>query len=191
MSRYLINPQIDIDSENILNIMSQILLNISNSIQSINNIVINENYILMINKINQILNNYLKIYNFFNYGITTIGIQIYNQNVEIVSFIIIQLNINRYINIFSNWDDFIVGNYNQQNKIIYNLLTQQQKNDLNYSIVSGDLYFLNDINENNISGMLLKPKNNNCKCINQSNNIYNTKNKSNYVYISTIYWNFQ
>lgn len=184
MGIYSINPQITINSQNILNIMTQLINDISNSIQSIYNIIIESQYILMINHINSILNNYLKIYNFFNYGINYIYVQIYNQNIDLVVYVIIQLTKPKYINIYSNWSDFSNGKYNNQIKIIYQILTQQQKNELNNSLISGDLYFITDLSfvYNGITtmGILFKPKNINCDCDKQTNN---------YAYVNTIYWN--
>ena len=78
------------------------------------------------------------------------------------------------------------GVYYNQTKYIYNELTPQQKNDLTYSIISGHLYFINDINfvynNENTYGMLLKPKNINCECDNKTTNQY--------TYISTIYYQY-
>jgi len=184
MGIYLINPQIIVNSQNILNVMTQLINDISNSIQSIYNIIIEPQYILMVNNVNSIFNNYLKIYNFFNYGINYIYIQIYNQNIDLVIYVVIQLTKPKYINIYSNWNDFSNGMYNNQTKIIYQILTQQQKNELNYSIISGDMYFLTNLNfiYNGITtiGILLKSKNINCDYNKQTNN---------YAYINTIYWN--
>lgn len=183
MGIYSINPKTTIDTNNILNIMSQLLIDISNSIKSIYNIINETQYVLMINNINSILNNYLKIYNYFDYGINNIYIQIYNQNIELVAFITIKLDKYKYLNLNSYWNIFIIGLYNNQIKIIYQELTTQEKNDLRYSIISGDLYFINDINfiynGINTTGMLIKPKTNTCEC--------NTNNE--YTYINTIYWN--
>lgn len=187
MGIYSINPKTQINSANILNIMLQLLLEISNSIQSIFNIIVETQYILIINVINQILNNYLKIYNFYNYGVSNLYVQIYNQNIELVVFIVIQLKKYRYINLNSNWNDFIKQLLNTQTKIIYMELEPQEKNDLRYSIVSCNLYFIGEknfiYNQLNTIGMLLKPKNNNCKCNNQLNCSIQ------YTYVSTIYWN--
>lgn len=186
MGIYSINPQTIVNSQNILNIMTQLINDISNSIQSIYNIIIESQYIIMINNINSILNNYLKIYNFFNYGINYIYIQIYNQNINLVVYVVIQLTKPKYINIYSNWSDFLNGTYKNQTKIIYQILTQQQKNELNYAVISGDLYFVTDLgfvyNGINTMGILLKPKNINCDCNKQTNNFE-------YTYVNTIYWN--
>lgn len=191
MAIFSINPKIKIDNNNILNIMSQLVLEISNSIQSIYNIINDNNYTLMINNINNILNNYFKIYNYYGHGITNVYVQIYNQNIELVAFVNIKLTKYNYTNLNSNYSYFITGLYNNQPKIIYQELTQAQKNNLRYSIVSGDLYFIDEIqfiyNSLNTSGNLIKPKTktNSCECTNINNN----NNNIEYTYISTIYWN--
>lgn len=185
MGIYSINPKTKIDANNILNIMTQLVLEISNSIQSIYNIIDETTYVVMTNNINDVLNNYLKIYNYYEYGITNIFVQIYNQNVELVAFVNIKLNKYKYVNLNSYWNDFVNGTYNNEAKIIYQELTQDEKNNLRYSIVSDSLYFIDDIqfiyNGENMTGILIKPKINNCEC--GGNNILE------YSYISTIYWN--
>jgi hypothetical protein len=185
MGIYSINPQSNVDSANILNIMSQLIKDISNSIQSIYNIVLQIKYNLFIDNIKDVLDNYLKIYNFYNYGITHLYVQVYNQNIDLVVFASIQLYKYKYIIAYSKWNNFSNGVYYNKTKYIYNVLTPQQKNDLVYSIISGDLYFIPDINfvynGLNTSGMLLKPKYSNCECNNQTINEYS--------YISTIYYN--
>lgn len=185
MGIYSINPKTKIDANNILNIMTQLVLEISNSIQSIYNIIDETTYVVMTNNINDVLNNYFKIYNYYEYGITNIFVQIYNQNVELVAFVDIKLNKYKYVNLNSYWNDFAVGIYNDETKIIYQELTQDEKDNLRYSIVSGNLYFIDNIqfiyNRENMTGILIKPKINNCEC--GGNNILG------YSYISTIYWN--
>lgn len=184
MGIYFINPQYIINSQNIINIMTQLVNTISNSIKSNYNIIFENEYINMSNNVNQILNNYLKIYNFYNYGIKYIYVQIYNQNINLVSYVQIKLDKPKYINTNSNWNDFIVGKYNNQDMVIYNVLTQEQKNELNYSLISGNLYFIPDINftynQKNTTGILIKPAINTCECNNQN---------IDYSYITTIYWN--
>lgn len=188
MAIYSINPKTKIDNDNILNIMSQLILEISNSIQSIYNIIDDIMYVKMINNINDILNNYLKIYDYYGYGITNIFLQIYNQNIELVVFVNIKLNKYKYVNLNSIWNDFAVGIYNSRAKIIYQELTQEEKGNLRYSIISGNLYFIDKIqfiyDDVNMTGILIKPKINSCanSCANSNNNSIG------YAYISTIYW---
>lgn len=188
MPVYTINPKLNVDSENIINIMSQLINDISKSINSIYNIVIYEKYILMMNNINEILNNYLKIYKFLQYNIQYIYIQIYNQNINLVSQILINIIPYKYIVTNSNWESFIAGKYYNSNKIVYSELDLIQKNNLRYSIISGDLYFVDNVvftyNDLNTFGMLIKPvSNNNCDC---NCNIQTNKN---YCYVTTLYWN--
>ena len=187
MGIYSINPQTNVNSQNISNIMTQLINDISNSIQSIINIISQSQYDLMIMNINKVLNDYLKIYGFFDYGLTNIYIQIYNQNIDLISYVNIILKQNKYINYNSIWGDFYCGKYNDRIKIIYNQLTPEEKNILKFSIISGDLYFIDDINftfdELNTTGILLKPKNNNCICK------CNDQNTNQYTYITTLYWN--
>ena len=78
MGIYFINPQYKVDSLNILNIMTLLINDISNYIKSIYNIVIQSKYNLIIDIINDVLGNYLKIYNFFNYGLKSIYIESYS-----------------------------------------------------------------------------------------------------------------
>ena len=150
---------------------------ISKSINSIYNIVIETKYTMMITNINQILNNYLKIYDFLKYNITNIYVQIYNQNIDLVSWVNIQIIPFKYINIDSKWYKFITGIYFNSDKIIYSQLNTQQQNDLRYSIISTDLYFIDDLNfiynDLNTFGIILKPKYNN----------------NDYSYVTTLYWN--
>jgi len=185
MGIYSIDPKTKIDANNTLNIMTQLLLEISNSIQSIYNIIDETSYVAMINNLNDVLNNYLKIYNYYGYGITNMYVQIYNQNVELVAFVNIKLNKHKYVNLNSYWNDFVVGIYNNETKIIYQELTQDEKDNLRCSIVSGNLYFIDNVqfvyNGENMTGILIKPKINNCDC--------GGNNTLGYSYISTIYWN--
>lgn len=186
MPIYNINPQYNIDSTNIINIMVMLINDISKSINSIYNIVINHEYKLMINNINEILNNYLKIYNFLKYNIKNIYVQIYNQNINLVSKVSINIIPYKYININSNWNDFINGTYYNSTKIVYSQLDTIQQQNLRYSIISGDLYFIDNIiftyNNLNTTGLILKPKSNyDCTC--------NTNTNNNYCYITTLYWN--
>lgn len=190
MTIYSINPKSKINSNNIINIMSQLVENISYSINSINNIINFENYSLILNTINNVLNNYLKNYNFFNYGIKNIIVQIYNQNIEIVVQTRIDISNFNYLNFNSKWNDFYKGNYNELPKIVYNQLSSQQKYDLRLAIISGDLFYLDDIIINfdsiNPIGIILKPKLKSCnECMNNYNN--DVVNENN-IYITTIYW---
>lgn len=204
MRIYTINPQRIVDSQNIQIIMTQILNNIANSIGQIYNIIQKNKYDEMIDLVSKILNAYLKIYKFYDYGIKNINIQIYNQNINTVLFINVQLNNFKYLCVSSNWDDFSIGIYTSEPNIVYQELSSSEKNDLINSIVSGQLYYSNIINfvydGSNANGLLLKPKNINCLCKNYSN-IANSNNNSNnnlnnninthiynYAYISTIYW---
>ena len=186
MPIYRINPKYDVNTINILNIMSQLLNDISKSINSIYNIVIYDEYILMINNINEILNNYLKVYNFLKHNIKNIYVQIYNQNINLVAQVSINIIPYKYININSDWKTFVNGKYYDSNKIVYSELDQVQKNNLRYSIISGDLFFISNIDftYNNLDtiGMIIKPvSNNDCNCNTHTNNYYS--------YISTLYWN--
>ena len=185
MPIYSINPKTKIDNNNILNIMTQLLLEISNSIQLMFNIIDEIVYTKMLNNLNSILNNYFKIYDYYGYGISNIFVQIYNQNIELVSFVDIKLNKHKYTNSNSYWNNFANGIYNYETKIIYQELTQEEKDNLRYSIVSGDLYFIEKnqfiYNDVSTSGILIKQKTNDCEYC--SNGIVR------YTYISTIYWN--
>lgn len=186
MPIYTINPKYNVNYMNIMNIMSQLLNEISKSINSIFNIVIYNKYMLMINNINEILNNYLKVYNFLAHNIKNIYVQIYNQNVNLVCEVSINIIPYKYLNENSDWETFVNGKYYDSNKIVYSELDETQKNNLRYSIISGDLFFISNIDftYNNLDtmGMIIKPEsNNNCNCNIQTNN--------DYCYITTLYWN--
>ena len=186
MTFYFINPLFDVNANNIINIMTQLINDISTSITPIYNIVLEEQYVLMISDINQVLNNYLKIYNFNSFGIKNIYVQIYNQIINLVAFVNINIYPFKYKNDISNWDKFFFGKYDVITKVVYNELTSLQKNDLRYSIISDKLYFIDDIlfTYNNLltRGILIKPRTNcsdDCECIAQNN----------YCYVTTLYWN--
>lgn len=198
MTIYYINPKSTIDSENIVNIMSNLIYNISYSIYKIYNIVVKEQYDLMIKNISNVINNFLKIYNFQNYGITNIYVQIYNQNIVLVFQANVQISKYNYISINSNWSDFYFGTKNNFSTVIYNELSLEQKNNLRYSIISNKLYYLDNIefiyNNLNTRGLLLKPKffnesDCNCEYTTNSNNVLKTSKNSNYTYVTTLYWN--
>ncbi len=186
MTFYFINPQSEVNSFNILNIMSQLAFKISISISSIYNIILVEKYQLMINTINDILNNYLKIYNFYDFGINNIYVQIYNQNINLVLFISIKIIPFKYNNNISLWESFFDNKYYSEPMIVYEQLSNQQKNDLRYSIISNELYYVDNIvftyNNLNTTGIILKPTStgNSCNC-HSFNDIY--------TYVTTLYWN--
>lgn len=186
MTVYLIDPKSNIDSNNILNIMTQLIYDISNSISNLYSIVNQSIYIKALANINQILNNYLKIYNFFYMGITNIYIQIYNQNINLVIEVRIKIIPYKYTNTNSQWSKFITNQYYEEEKIIYSQLNNMEKNDLRYSIISRKLYFLDNINfiylNKNTTGIIFKPIYTHCDCE------YNEQNNQ-YCYISTLYWN--
>ena len=198
MTIYTINPKYKINYMNIMNVMNQLLNDISKSINSIYNIVIYREYMLMINNINETLNNYLKIYNFLAHGVKNIYVQIYNQNINLVCEVSINIIPFKYININSDWETFVNGKYYDSNKIVYSELDDTQKNNLRYSIISGDLFFISDIffKYNNLDtlGIIIKPESNinlncNCNCSSSSSYNCNTYNNKDYCYITTLYWN--
>ena len=189
MTIYQINPQSNVNSNNIINIMSQLILDIANSIKPIYNIVIESQYNLMINNISQILNNYLKIYYFYGFGIKNIYVQIYNQNINLVLFINIVIVPYKYNNITSNWIRFYNGGLSGE-KYVYEQLTIEQKNELLYCIISNKLYFISNITFllDNLTthGIILKPIYNiTCNC----DNTISSYSSGTYCYITTLYWN--
>jgi hypothetical protein len=178
MTIYSINPKIEITANNIKNIMINLINEISKSIINIYNIVIPSEYNLLIKNITDITNNYLKIYNFKDSGIQFINIQIYNQNINIIAWVTINLiSKYNYIQLNSSPINFLNNSITVNFTNIYNKLSLDQQNNLRKSIISGDLYFLDDINlmENAI---LLKLNNNNCLC----------DTPYNYTYITGLYW---
>jgi hypothetical protein len=202
MTVYSINPQSKINPNNIINIMMQLTNNISNSIKSIKNIILESKYNLIIDEINQILNDYLKIYYFYDFGIKNIYVQIYNQNINLVIFVNIIIEQFKYTNNTSIWEHFFKNKYYNNPKIVYEQLDNQQKNDLRYSIISNKLYLVDNIlftYDNLITNsIILKPKYNysndcnNCNNCNDCNCQYtygtNIQN-NNYSYVTTVFWN--
>jgi|688.fasta_scaffold633017_2 hypothetical protein len=198
MTIYSINPQSNIDPNDILNIMTQLTNDISESIKSIYNIIIESQYNLMIQNICQILNDYLKIYYFYDVGVRNIYVQIYNQNINLVAYVYIKILPFKYIDTLSLWYSFYNNIYYYSQKYIYNELDNQQKNELRYSIIENKLYFIDNISftYDNLmtNGILFKSNNtnnNDCKCMENTEFLRTCKNftKSNNCYITTIYWN--
>ena len=187
MTIYSINPQSNVDLNNIYNIMTQLTNDISESIKSQYNIIIETQYILMIQNINQILSNYLKIYYFYGFNIRNIYVQIYNQNINLVSYVNIKIFPFKYNNITSSWNNFYNNIYYMMSKYVYNELDTIQKNDLRYAIISNKLYFIDNIifTYNNLftKGVILKPIYDKCHCE------YTIQSNCHNCYITTVYWN--
>jgi hypothetical protein len=116
MTIHSINPHSKVSIENIANIMSQLVKKISNSILPIYNIILSDQYYLMIDEISQILNDYLKIYRFYDdVGIKNIYVQIYNQTINLVVFVNIKIYPFKYTNEMSIWQKFINNEYMSPN----------------------------------------------------------------------------
>lgn len=149
MTIYNINPNINIISNNnITNIMGQLSKEISILANKYTNIVDITTYNLLINSIFQIVKNRINIYNFIddnNIKISNIFIEIYNQNLIPVINMNFILSNYYFTYTYNNWNNFILYSYNNKNNV-YNSISQDEKNKLEYSIISGDFYFKDNIN---------------------------------------------
>ncbi len=179
MTVYYINP-----TNKILNKFENIMNNLINDISKIfvnnRNLIIYDNYQDSISEIMSVVIKYLKIYKFYEYDINNIYIQIYNKTIDVV----INLNVNISKSYFtytsSSWDQLYFEILNNI-PVVYEAMDYDQKNELNNSIINGNLYFkyidLNQLNFNR--GIILKKEI--CDCIvNNCNTTFN--------YIITMYW---
>ena len=181
MTVYYINPTIKIIDNKFNNIMDNIINEISNLFVNNKNLIIEINYIKSIIDIIQVLIRYLKIYKFFEYGIENINIQIYNKTIDIVINIKIIISKKFFIFISNTWNELYFSSSTNV-PIVYNELSNEQQNELNMSIINGNLYFNNNVDLtilNFTKGMILKKES--CACIiNNCNTTFN--------YIITIFW---
>ena len=181
LNTFSINPKTKVDISNIKNIMINLANDISSCVNEFINIIYDTEYLIMINKIFYIVNNYLKINNFFANGINEINIEIYNQNIDIVVYMYFNITLYHFIYNSSDWMHFYY-NLISNPKIVYNQLSIDEKKNLRYDIVSGKFYMIDGINFNYnnkyYEGLILKPYNNICLC-----------KSTKYVYITTLYWN--
>lgn len=169
MSKYRINPQIIISSNeqmrNIFSLLSNEILTIVN--KDIN--IINENiYNDLILNIFIAVKNKLNVYYFSL--INHLVIQIYNQKI----FTVININFditdkNYFSYLFNIYNNFLYGIQNYDTTV-YNNMNTDDKNNLNYSIASGDFYYKDNIiipitttpTIINGEGLLIKKKSCNC-----------------------------
>lgn len=181
MSIYTINPSIDINDDNDLKIIMDNLTNdISNLFITNKNLIIVENYKLVIFSMLKVLSNYLKLYKFYKFDVKNIYIQIYNRNIDVVLYIYTNISNTFYRFITSTWEELYFKT-KENTPIVYDKLSQLQKDELRTSSIAGTLYFYDNIildNQYN-NGIILKKQN--CYCTNTNCNI-------NSNYIITVYW---
>jgi len=185
MTKYRINPQTIISSnEQQRNIFSLLSREISKIVDKHSNII-NENvYINLISNIFTIVKNKLNVYYF---SLTNqIVIQIYNLKIFTVINIIFSISDKNYFSFtYNTWNNFLYGITNYDTTV-YNNMSTNDKNYLNYSIVSGDFYYKDNIiipiatTPTIINGEGLLIKNNSCD--------YETNTCSIESLIVTIYW---
>lgn len=185
MSIYYINPTISVNEINFNNIMDNLTNNISQIFIYNKNIVNSYNYNLCLSSIIQILENYLKLYEFYVYGIENINIEIYNIKINVVIYISVNISKTFYNLQKSTWYEFYNGNINK-NPIVYYGLNLNQRQELNLSIVNGNFYMYDNVNLDTdllehiySQGIILKKKSCLCKNINCNENS---------DYIITVYW---
>ena len=164
MNVYNINPNIIITNDSISNIMLNLTNDISNNISVNTNIIIENQYLKVVNIIFNTIIKYLKIYKFSVFNIHNICVEIYNKNINTVIYEYFTITNYYYFFTNSKWINFFKGLiYNPS--IVYDNLNIEEKKKLNYSIVNGELYFLDNItfnyNLNQATGILLKKL---CSC---------------------------
>lgn len=181
MSIYYINPKITVNDLNFKEIMDNITNDISKLFIYNRNLIDQNNYNYAIYQIIDVISKFLKIYNFFDYDIKNMCVQIYNLNIEVIINIQMILYKTFYIYNNSKWDTFYTGNETLKPIVYYNL-DSTQKQELRLSLLNGNFYMYDNIklelplNE----GIILKKKS--CLCETKNINNYNTN------YIITVYW---
>ncbi len=144
MPIYYINPSTNIDNQ-INIIMDNMTDDIANTIQSNSSIIYENTYINMSNNIIDIVNKYLKIYNFIGAGINLLCVQIYNKFINVVYEASFFIYGSFFELTFSNWNQF----YNsliKTNPYVYLALDSTQKESLRYAIISGDFFMNESVN---------------------------------------------
>lgn len=181
MSLYYIAPSRTISDINFKNIMFNLTNDISKIFVNNKQIIVENNYDLCLNSIVEIINNYLKLYEFYNYGIENINVEIYNNKINVIMYVYVIIYKYYFQLQKSSWTTFYNGNIDKQPLVYYNL-NDNQRQELNISIVNGDFFMYGNIQivDDFDEGIILKKK----KCVCDSNNC--TINSD---YIITIYWN--
>jgi len=176
MTIYYINPNYDF--YDIIIIMDNLANDIATNINQFNNIVQQKIYNNLLQKIIFIVSNYLKIYKFYSNNITCINVQIYNKNINVVTYIVFSIQKNYFFINSTNWYNFYNGLLNIE-PLVFNNLSIQQKEILSYSIINGDFFMINNLNFTYnlqlINAIILKKKNS-----------YNISSISNYIV--TLFW---
>jgi hypothetical protein len=181
MSVYYINPSIQIVDNKFENIMNNIINEISNLFITNKFLIIYINFQQSTLNIMKILIYYLKQYKFYEYDITNIYVQIYNKNIDVIINIKVTISKTFFVYESNSWDKFYLGISNDI-PLVYNELNPVQKNELNTSIINGNLYFNNNIDLIGVNfkkGIILKKER--CVCVTNDCNI-------SFNYIITIFW---
>ena len=181
MSVYYINPTIQIVDDKFENIMNNMINEISNLFMTNKFLIIDINFQQSILNIMKILIYYLKLYKFYEYNITNIYVQIYNKNIDVIINIKVTISKTFFLYESNSWDKFYFG-ISFDIPVVYNELNPVQKNELNTSIINGNLYFNNNIDLIGVNfkkGIILKKET--CACVTNNCNIT-------FNYIITIFW---
>ncbi len=188
MTSYFISPTIIVDSSNVKNIMSVLTNNIYMYSNPHKNFVDEQTYIKVQNIVFEQIHTLLKKYIFYP-TITNINVQIYNGNIQVLSYMNFFISDTNFKVIFSKWYDFYyIGNISSP--IVYNNMDVVEQDNLTNSIVSGKFYMANnlefELNLVEYFGIILTNNHTtNCKNICMCNNSY--------VYepniIVSVYWN--
>jgi len=192
MTVYYIDPNTNIQTNKLINIMVNITNKIAIGISSNSNIIGEKNYNIIIEEIIQIVQKYLKIYKFFSFGIKNIYVQIYNANIDVVVYVYFSIRKTNFSMTTSNWNDFYFGLLNVD-PIVYNNISNNQQASLINSIVSGNFFMIDDLdfiyNTELTKGVILKLKLYQFayQFAYQLTNTYKTCSPSNYIV--TMYWN--
>jgi hypothetical protein len=179
MTIYYISPSVKILNK-FDNIMNNIINDISNLFVTNRNLIISDNYDKTILEIISVTVKYLKIYKFYEYGINNIYIQIYNKTIDVIINIKFNISKTYFSYIANSWSQLYFGTLTNT-PVIYEAMDNNQKKELDMSIINGNLYYLNiDLNPINFNnGIILKKET--CDC--DKNNCNITFN-----YIVTIFW---
>lgn len=182
MIKYLIEPNTNVNFNNIINIIINLINEINLELSLNKNIILENIYLINVNIVISITSKYLKKYIFFP-NIKLLNIQILNKYLDVVMYCNFNIQKTEFTVNFSKWINFFLGTLKIES-IIFNELSLQQKENLRQSIVNGDFYMIDNLifSYNNIQtyGAILKQKylefksNSNYKY----NNYHNEKTKN-------------
>ena len=181
---YNISPNTPVNSDKLQNIMNNLTNDIGSAILLNSNIIYENNYKNLITTIFDIVHKYIKIYKFYPMSFSNLYVQIYNTNIDVISYLYFNLTKYNFSIIVSSWENFYFGLTNTV-PIVFGSLSNTQKNELRYATTSGDLYLVDNLiflyNSKLTKGIILKKKYCSCQCEKKSCDLSN--------YIVTVYWN--